>query len=97
MSADQSQVELVKLKSGQLVRAGQVVLTTGTFLRGMIHIGNVKYPAGRHRRDSDEVEPASIGLADTIAKIGFRLGRCKTGTPPRLHIGSVDFSGLEVQ
>lgn len=70
------------------------MLTTGTFLRGVIHIGNVKYPAGRHRRDSDEVEPASIGLSETINKLRFRLGRCKTGTPPRLHIESIDFSPL---
>ena len=53
MSEDQKQIEFVTLKNDHRIRVGQVVLTTGTFLRGMIHIGNVKYPAGRHRRDSD--------------------------------------------
>jgi len=76
------------------LRAKQVVLTTGTFLRGMIHIGNVSYPAGRHRRDSDDVEPASIGLSNTINKLGFKLGRCKTGTPPRISLNSINFSNL---
>lgn len=63
MSQDQQQIELVQLKNDERIRAAQVVLTTGTFLRGMIHIGNLKYPAGRHRRDSDQVEPASMALS----------------------------------
>lgn len=86
MSRDQLQIDYVKLKNNETIRAGQVVLTTGTFLSGMIHIGNVKYPAGRHRRDSDQVEAASISLSSTINRLGFKLGRCKTGTPPRLHV-----------
>lgn len=53
MSENQQHIEYVTLKNSERIRVGQVVLTTGTFLRGMIHIGNVKYPAGRHRRDSD--------------------------------------------
>lgn len=75
-----------------------MVLTTGTFLRGVIHIGNVSYPAGRHRRDSAEVEPPSIGLSSTISEtLGFKLGRYKTGTPPRLHLKSVNFTSLVAQ
>jgi tRNA uridine 5-carboxymethylaminomethyl modification enzyme len=64
----------------------------------MIHIGNVSYPAGRHRRNSEEVEPPSIGLSKTIEDtLGFRLGRYKTGTPPRLLRKTIDFSCLPVQ
>lgn len=79
------------------MHAKQVVLTTGTFLRGLIHIGSVSYPAGRHRRDSDAIEPASISLSVTFNRLGFKLGRCKTGTPPRLQLSSIDFTDLERQ
>lgn len=85
------------MKNGAELIAKQVILTTGTFLRGIIHIGNVSYPAGRHRRDSDEVEPASIGLSSTINRLGFALGRCKTGTPPRLTLESINFAPLSRQ
>ncbi|WP_414639847.1 tRNA uridine-5-carboxymethylaminomethyl(34) synthesis enzyme MnmG [Arenibaculum sp.] len=77
--------------SGAVWRAGAVVITTGTFLRGMIHIGEERIPAGRVG------EAPSLGLAATLARCGFALGRLKTGTPPRLDGRTIDWSGLEVQ
>jgi tRNA uridine 5-carboxymethylaminomethyl modification enzyme len=62
-------------------------VTTGTFLNGLIHIGPEKYPAGRYG------EPASTALAESIRALGFRMGRLKTGTPPRLDRRSIDFEG----
>ncbi|MFY8093178.1 MAG: tRNA uridine-5-carboxymethylaminomethyl(34) synthesis enzyme MnmG [Niveispirillum sp.] len=76
---------------GRDIRAGAVVLTTGTFLRGLIHIGEEKIPAGRVGED-----PA-IGLSLTLEKVGFNLGRLKTGTPPRLDGKTIDWAGLEMQ
>ncbi len=73
------------------IRCSSVVLTTGTFLRGMIHIGDKKTPAGR----VDE-EP-SYGLSATLEKHNFKLSRLKTGTPPRILKSSIDFSKLEEQ
>ena len=71
--------------------AGRVVLTTGTFLNGLIHIGEEKIPAGRAG------ERPSVGLSQTLARFGFALGRLKTGTPPRLDGGTIDWSGLDCQ
>jgi len=89
---------------GREIKAGCVVLTTGTFLRGIIHIGDKRVPAGRFGwRAAEksgtlpEAEPPSVGLAKTIGTLGFRLGRLKTGTPPRLDGRSIDWKGLEVQ
>ncbi|MEW6333443.1 MAG: tRNA uridine-5-carboxymethylaminomethyl(34) synthesis enzyme MnmG [Thermodesulfobacteriota bacterium] len=65
-----------------------VILTTGTFLDGLIHIGDVHYPAGRAG------EIASHGLADSLRALGFEMGRMKTGTPPRLRASTIDFSRL---
>jgi tRNA uridine 5-carboxymethylaminomethyl modification enzyme len=77
--------------SGDTIVAGRVVLTTGTFLRGLIHIGHETTPAGRVG------EAASVGLSRTLARAGFRLGRLKTGTPPRLDGRSIDWSALPEQ
>jgi len=81
----------VVLGDGQTLSAGAVVITTGTFLRGLIHIGEMKIPAGRVG------EAPSVGLARTIEQFGFRMGRLKTGTPPRLDGRTIDWAGLERQ
>ncbi len=73
------------------LRAAAVVLTTGTFLRGVIHMGEQRIPAGRAG------EAPSLGLSDTLGQAGFALGRLKTGTPPRLDGRTIDYAGLEVQ
>ena len=70
--------------------AGAVVLTAGTFLRGVIHVGERATPAGRYG------EPAAVALADSLAAAGLSLGRLKTGTPPRLDRRSIDWDGLDV-
>jgi tRNA uridine 5-carboxymethylaminomethyl modification enzyme len=89
--AGESRARGVILASGEELRAGSVVLTTGTFLNGLIHIGEEKIAAGRIG------EAPSLGLSRTLARLGFRLGRLKTGTPPRLDGRTIDWSGLEVQ
>ena len=81
----------VKLVDGREISAGAVVLTTGTFLRGLIHIGERQIPAGRVD------EAPAIGLSRTLEKFGFVLGRLKTGTPPRLDGRTIDWSALEMQ
>ncbi len=82
---------------GEEIAGARTVLTTGTFLNGLIHLGAQTIPAGRAARGGDGVEDPSVGLAGTLARAGFRLGRLKTGTPPRLDGSSIDWSGLEVQ
>jgi tRNA uridine 5-carboxymethylaminomethyl modification enzyme len=81
----------VLLADGTELRAGAVILTTGTFLRGLIHIGEEKIAAGRVG------EAPSIGLSATLDRAGFRLGRLKTGTPPRLDGRTIDHEALERQ
>jgi tRNA uridine 5-carboxymethylaminomethyl modification enzyme len=96
----------VVTESGEEIGAGRVVLTTGTFLRGLIHIGEITMPAGRARgqRDgvpadlaADAVEPPSTALAQKLQAAGFRLGRLKTGTPARLDGRTIDYGALEKQ
>jgi len=77
--------------SGQVISACSVVLTTGTFLRGLIHIGEQKIPAGRSG------EAPSLGLSQTLYGLGLRVGRLKTGTPPRLDGKTIAWAGLQVQ
>lgn len=81
----------VVLADGRRLACGTVVLTTGTFLRGLIHIGEQKIPAGRVG------EAPSLGLSATLERHNFPLGRLKTGTPPRLDGRTIDWSGLEMQ
>ncbi|HEV3373112.1 MAG TPA: tRNA uridine-5-carboxymethylaminomethyl(34) synthesis enzyme MnmG [Xanthobacteraceae bacterium] len=81
----------LRLGDGRTFRAGAVVLTTGTFLRGLIHIGEQKVAAGRVG------EAPAIGLALTLERLGFALGRLKTGTPPRLDGRSIDWGAVEMQ
>jgi len=87
----------VKTANDEIVQTSKVVITTGTFLRGVCHIGFKKYPAGRHIRDSDLTEPPSIGLAETLQRYNFPLGRLTTGTPPRLLSQSINYEGLATQ
>lgn len=81
----------VVLADGRGLAAGAVVLTTGTFLNGLIHIGETKIPAGRVG------EAPALGLSERLIGAGFALGRLKTGTPPRLDGRTIDWSVLEVQ
>src|SRR5690606_23574312 len=73
------------------LRASSIVLTTGTFMRGLMHTGERKTEGGRVG------EGASIGISGALRELGFELGRLKTGTPPRLAAETIDFAGLEVQ
>ena len=86
-----SRVAGIELLDGRRVAAAAVVLTTGTFLNGLIHIGEKRFPAGRNG------EPASIALGNCIRNLGFEWGRLKTGTPPRLDSRTIDFSVFESQ
>jgi tRNA uridine 5-carboxymethylaminomethyl modification enzyme len=81
----------LKLADERELGAGAVVLTTGTFLRGLIHIGERQTPAGRVG------EGPALGLSRTLEQIGFALGRLKTGTPPRLDGRTIDWGAIEMQ
>ena len=81
----------VTLADGRRFSCGAVVLTTGTFLRGLIHIGDERFPAGRMN------EAATTGLSATMTRLGFGLGRLKTGTPPRLDGCTIDWQALDSQ
>lgn len=81
----------IRLETGEVISTGSVVITTGTFLGGEIHIGLKSYPAGRMG------ESATHGISKSLKSAGFKLGRLKTGTPPRLAKGSINFDTLEKQ
>ena len=81
---------------GEEIKAPKVILTTGTFLRGMIHIGDQRIPAGRKSIRSED-EPPALGLSKTLEKFGFTLGRLKTGTPARLNGKTINWSLCTVQ
>jgi tRNA uridine 5-carboxymethylaminomethyl modification enzyme len=85
------QVKGVRLTDGRIVMTATVVLTAGTFLRGLIHLGERQIPAGRVG------EAPAMGLSGTLERVGFALGRLKTGTPPRLDGGTIDWRRLEMQ
>ncbi|KAL8899344.1 MAG: hypothetical protein Q9207_006244 [Kuettlingeria erythrocarpa] len=87
----QKMVTGVRLESGEVLNCSRVVITTGTFLGGEIHIGLDVFPSGRMG------EAATFGLSESLRRAGFRLGRLKTGTPPRLDKKTIDFTRLEVQ
>ena len=78
-------------KSGKKINCKKMILTTGTFLNGLIHIGDEKTPAGRHN------EKPSTGLSEQLEKFKMKLGRLKTGTPPRLDGSTINFEELEKQ
>lgn len=86
-----SEIKGVVLSSGQVLRAKAVVLTTGTFLRGLIHIGDKRYSAGRMG------DAPSLGLSDDLAALDLKLGRLKTGTPARLDRATIAWEQLEMQ
>lgn len=85
------QIQGVITADGERISCGAVVLTTGTFLRGLIHRGDERIPAGRIG------EAPAMGLSNTLESFGFRLGRLKTGTPPRLDGRTIDWAALEHQ
>ncbi|CAE6444219.1 unnamed protein product [Rhizoctonia solani] len=89
----QQSVVGVRLDTGEMIECSEVVICTGTFLAGEIHIGHKSFPAGRH---NDPASPAS-GLSSSLHHAGFQLGRLKTGTPARLDKRSIDFKKLERQ
>ena len=78
-------------QSGKEIKSSKIILTTGTFLNGLIHIGEEKTPAGRYN------EKPSTGLSEQLKKYNFKIGRLKTGTPPRLDSRTINFKNLEEQ
>ena len=88
---EKNAVKGVISKSGKKIKTNKLILTTGTFLNGLIHIGEIKTPAGRYN------EKPTIGLTDQLKKYEFALGRLKTGTPPRLDARTINFSNLDEQ
>ena len=87
----QGRITGVRLKDGQELRAGALVITTGTFLRGLIHLGEKSWPAGRVD------EAPALGLSTSFERLGLTLGRLKTGTPPRLDGTTVNWAAIEMQ
>ena len=91
LSIDHGRVDAVFLSDGSKIKARAVILTAGTFLNGIIHVGLNHLPAGRAG------DMPAKGLSESLLAQGFRLGRLKTGTPPRLHRDSIDYSKTEEQ
>src|SRR5579863_4309892 len=81
----------IKLRDGRTVGAGAIIITTGTFLNGLIHCGEQQYPAGRSG------EPAAVLLGESLKRLGLRGCRLKTGTPPRLDGRTIDWSRFQLQ
>ena len=91
LSVSNGRVTGIRLIGGRELSAGAVVITTGTFLRGLIHLGEKNWPAGRVD------EAPALGLSKSFEQAGFTLGRLKTGTPPRLDGSTIDWSAVEMQ
>src|SRR4051812_20948931 len=87
----EGRIVAVVLKDGRQLKTPAIVLTTGTFLRGLIHIGECQIPAGRVG------EAPALGLSQTLERYGFGLGRLKTGPPPRLDGRTIDWAALQMQ
>ncbi|MCB1196572.1 tRNA uridine-5-carboxymethylaminomethyl(34) synthesis enzyme MnmG, partial [bacterium] len=81
----------VRILSGAVITAHAVIVTTGTFLKGLIHVGDHNYEAGRYG------EPPAKTLSDSLRALGYKLGRLKTGTPPRIKRDSINFDATAVQ
>ena len=88
---NKNSISAFETKSGKKILCGKLILTTGTFLNGLIHIGDVKTPAGRYD------EKPSTGLSEQLEKYDFKVGRLKTGTPPRLDARTINYANLEEQ
>ena len=88
---DKNSISGFQTKEGKKVLSNKIILTTGTFLNGLIHIGNERTPAGRYD------EKPSTGLSEQLSKYNFKIGRLKTGTPPRLDSTTINFKNLEEQ
>lgn len=88
---DHQKVRGVRLRGGRTIKAAACIITTGTFMKGLMHTGERKVHGGR------EGDPSSCGLSDFLKRQGFRVGRLKTGTPPRVLASSVDLSKFEEQ
>ncbi len=88
---EKGRVMAIETDDGRRIGCVAVILTTGTFLNGLCHVGEHKFAAGRSG------EKTSVQLAESILSIGFQMGRLKTGTPPRLQRESIDFSSFQVQ
>jgi tRNA uridine 5-carboxymethylaminomethyl modification enzyme len=91
IASDADAVAGIELADGRAISCRAIVLTTGTFLRGMIHLGDQRTPAGRFG------DPPSVSLAQSLDGAGFALARLKTGTPPRLDGATIDWERLEIQ
>lgn len=87
----QGRISGLRLEDGRTIPCGAIIVAAGTFLRGMIHIGDRSFPGGRIG------EEAAERLSDSFAGLGFRLERLKTGTPPRLHRDSLEYNRMELQ
>ena len=88
---EKSEIKAVILASGKEIKFKKIILTTGTFLNGVIHVGNKMTPAGRFG------EAPTLGLTEQLQKFNLMFGRLKTGTPPRLDSRTINFEGLEKQ
>ncbi len=91
VGAHENRVVGVVLADGREIKAGAVIVTSGTFLRGLIHVGEARLPAGRVG------DKPAVALAYTLRRLGFSMGRLKTGTPPRLDGRTIDWAALEAQ